>query len=65
MTCKDCKYHSYIGGTHFCDSRNHKRKTVRISEDDAQKDMNCKWADNRPMILEATEEKEEGKKWID
>lgn len=28
MTCEQCKYHSYIGTTHFCDSRNHKRKTV-------------------------------------
>ena len=54
MTCKDCKYHSYIGGTHFCDSRNHKRKTVRISEDDAQKDMNCKWADREEKTIVPT-----------
>ena len=45
MTCEQCKYHSYIGNTHFCDSRNHKRRTVRISKDDAEKDMDCYWAD--------------------
>ena len=47
MTCKNCKYHSYIDGTHFCDSRNHKRRTVRISEEDAEKDMDCYWADKK------------------
>lgn len=45
MTCKDCKYHSYIANTHFCDSRNHKRRTVRISEEDAERDIDCYWAD--------------------
>ena len=45
MTCEQCKYHSYIAGTYFCDSRNRKRKTVRISEEDAEKDMYCLWTD--------------------
>ena len=45
MKCDECKYYSYVGGTHFCDSLNHKRRTVRISDEDAQKDMDCKWAD--------------------
>ena len=45
MRCKDCKYHSNIGGTYFCDSRNHKRRTVRIIREDAEKDMDCYWAD--------------------
>ena len=47
MKCNDCKYHTYLGviNTHICRSRNHKRRTVRISEEDAQKDMDCKWAD--------------------
>ena len=53
MTCEQCKYHSYIDNTHFCDSRNHKRKTVRISQEDAEKDMKCYWADN-----EESEDKE-------
>ena len=47
MTCDQCKYHSYIADTHFCDSRNHKRRTVRISEEDAEKDMDCYWADKK------------------
>lgn len=47
MTCKQCKYHSYIAGVHYCDSRNHKRKTVRISQKDAEKDIDCYWADER------------------
>ena len=45
MKCEDCKYHSFIGNTHFCDSKNGKRKTVRISKEDSQKDIDCKWAD--------------------
>ncbi len=45
MTCEQCKYHSYIANTHFCDSKNHKRRTVRISREDAEKDMDCYWAD--------------------
>ena len=45
LTCLECKYHEYIHGTHFCNSRNHKRKTVRISQEDAEKDMKCYWAD--------------------
>lgn len=52
MKCEDCKYHSYVGGTHFCDSRNHKRRTVRIDEDDAQKDIDCKWADKESSDAE-------------
>lgn len=47
MTCEQCKYHSYIADTHFCDSRNHKRRTVRISNEDAEKDMDCYWADEK------------------
>lgn len=45
MTCEQCKYHSYIADTHFCDSRNHKRRTIRISREDTEKDMDCYWAD--------------------
>lgn len=45
MTCEQCKYHSYLNGTHFCDSHNHKRRTVRISQEDAEKDMDCRWTD--------------------
>ncbi len=45
MKCKDCKYYSLVDGTIFCDSRNNKRRTVRISKEDAEKDMKCKWAD--------------------
>ena len=47
MTCEQCKYHTYIDGTHFCDSKNHKRRTVRISKEDAQKDIDCLWADKK------------------
>jgi hypothetical protein len=47
VTCDQCKYHSYIAGTHFCDSRNHKRRTVRISQEDAEKDIDCYWADDK------------------
>ena len=46
MICNECKYHSYINGTHFCESRNHKRKTVRIDNEDANKDIKCRWADS-------------------
>lgn len=45
MKCRDCKYYSYVDGTIFCDSRNHKRKTVRIGRDDAERDINCLWSD--------------------
>lgn len=45
MTCEQCKYHSCIADAHFCESRNHKRKTVRISNEDAEKDIGCYWAD--------------------
>ncbi len=47
MTCEQCKYHDYITviDTHFCESRNHKSRTVRISQEDAEKDMDCYWAD--------------------
>lgn len=45
MTCEECKYHSYVNNTHFCDSRNHKRKTIRIDDKEALKDVDCKWAD--------------------
>jgi hypothetical protein len=47
MKCEDCKYHSFVAGTHFCDSRNHKRRTVRITEEDSKRDIDCKWADER------------------
>ena len=47
MTCEECKYHSYVNSTHFCDSRNYKRKTVRIEDKEAIKDIDCKWADKR------------------
>lgn len=45
MKCEECKYHSVDGYTHFCDSRKGKRKTVRISKEDAEKDIDCVWAD--------------------
>ena len=44
MTCKQCKYHQYRNGTHFCVSKNNKRRIVRISEKDAKKDIDCLWA---------------------
>ena len=44
MKCEDCKYHLFLGGTHFCVSRNHKRKDVRIDREDAEKDIDCLWA---------------------
>lgn len=47
LTCFECKYHSIVDGTHFCESRNHKRKTVRISDKDAKKNMQCLWADEK------------------
>ncbi len=46
MTCEQCKYHSYIANTHFCDSKNHKRRIVRISQEDAEKDIDCYWAES-------------------
>lgn len=46
MKCADCKYYSQVGGTIFCDSRNHKRKTVRITREDSERDINCYWSDN-------------------
>ena len=45
MTCKQCKYYNYINNTHFCDSQNHKRKIVRIEQEDVEKDIKCYWAD--------------------
>lgn len=47
MKCKDCNYYSIVDGTIFCDSRNHKRRTVRISQEDSEKDIDCKWADEK------------------
>ena len=44
MKCEDCKYHSYVDGTHFCDSLNHKRRIVRITDKEAKKDIDCKWS---------------------
>ena len=38
----------------ICDSKNHKRRTVRISKEDAEKDMDCYWADKES----------EDKEWI-
>ena len=46
MICNECEYHSYINGTHFCDSRNYKRNTVRIDNEDANKDIKCRWAES-------------------
>lgn len=45
MTCYECKYHNVVCGTYFCDSRNRKRKTVRIDKNDAKRDIDCLWAD--------------------
>lgn len=49
MTCEQCKCHDYIPviDTHFCDSHNHKLRTVRISREDAEKDMDCYWANEK------------------
>ena len=47
MKCKDCNYYSIVDGTIFCDSRNHKRRTVRIDEEEAERDIDCKWADEK------------------
>ena len=52
MTCEQCKYHTYIDRTHFCDSKNHKRRIVRISKEDAQKDIDCLWADKKETEAE-------------
>ena len=35
------------GDTNFCDSRNHKRRTVRISKEDVEKDIDCYWSCGR------------------
>lgn len=40
MRCVDCEKHSEVCGTHFCDAR---KKSRRISEEDAHKDVPCKW----------------------
>ena len=45
MTCEQCKYHTCVNGTYFCDSKNHKRRIVRVSKEDAEKDIDCLWAD--------------------
>lgn len=50
MKCEDCKYHSVYGYTHFCDSKNGKRKTVRIKNPEA--DIPCKWADEEKEVEE-------------
>ncbi len=52
MTCEQCKYHDYIPviDTHFCESSNHKHRTVRISREDAVKDINCRWTDKKRQI---------------
>lgn len=47
MVCKDCVYYTKIYGTIYCDSKNHKRKTVRIDKQDSEKDIDCKWADKK------------------
>lgn len=47
MKCEDCNYHLLLNGTHFCVSRNHKRTDKRISREDAERDIDCKWADER------------------
>ncbi len=47
MTCEQCIHHSYIADTHFCDSRHHKRRTVRISQEDAEKDIDCYWTEKK------------------
>ena len=47
MKCEDCKYHLQIDGTIFCVSRNHKRRDVRIDKEDAKRDIDCKWDDER------------------
>ena len=39
MRCVDCEKHSYVVGTHFCDAT---KKSKRISEVDAYKDVPCR-----------------------
>lgn len=53
MKCKECPYYSYVDGTIFCDSKNYKRKTVRIDFEDAERDIDCLWADT---VIEADKE---------
>lgn len=47
MKCKDCNYYSMVNGVIFCDSRNHKKRTVRITKEDSERDIDCKWADDK------------------
>ena len=47
MKCKDCQYHSEVNGTYFCDSKIHKRRILRIDKKDAERDINCLWADDK------------------
>ena len=51
MKCKDCNYYSIVDGTIFCDSKNHKHRTVRISKEDSEKDIDCKWADEKGEVI--------------
>lgn len=53
MTCYECNYHNVVCGTYFCDSRNQKRKTVRIDKDDAERDIDC-------LLADRVEDKTEG-----
>jgi hypothetical protein len=56
MNCNDCIYHTYINDTHFCVSRNHKRKTVRIDNEDSKKDIKCLWVESENRNEKRTHE---------
>ena len=40
MKCVDCEKHSYVANHHWCDAT---KKSKRISEEDAHKDVPCKY----------------------
>ena len=44
MKCKNCEYHSRVVNQDYCDSKNGKRNIVRISKEQAERDIDCKWA---------------------
>ncbi|MBO4394737.1 MAG: hypothetical protein J5819_00125 [Eubacterium sp.] len=38
-----------VDGTIYCDSKNGKRNIVRISKEQADRDIDCKWAYRKEM----------------
>ena len=49
MKCENCNYYELISGTIFCNSKNHKRRVVRIDREDAERDIDCRWADEKEV----------------